>query len=484
MKRTAQLLLVVVWLGTMAAQAQVPSQIQYPNPFKHIILMVQENRTPDNLFHGLLNWSSNYDIATTGKNSKGQEVPLAPVALGNVYDLDHSHSAFKEMYNKGKMDGANKIACYPISGPCPAYPQFKYVENQHHILDPYLTIATQYGWANFMFQTNQGPSFPAHQFLFGGTSAPSKTNDSHGVFVAEAPDDKKGLSYAADHTGCLAPLGEWNWLIHPNGAEGPLYNNPKGKLCFSRDTMASLLDSAGITWEYYSLTVNRGGSDPGGSFWTAPNSIREICDPNSDYTKCTGAEWANNVDLTPSDVLKNIRACKLREVNWVIPNGQDSDHPGYPNNTGGPSWVASVVNAIGNDTKCEQGQGYWSDTAILITWDDWGGWYDHEKPTILRGVQGDYQYGFRVPLLVVSAYTPQAYIDNDRHDFGSILRFMEGIFGITEGSLGFADARSKTDLQDFFDFQQKPRKFKTIPAPLDADFFINDTTPPSPPDDD
>jgi phospholipase C len=488
MKRTAQLLLMLVWLGTMAAEAQIPSQIQYPNPFKHIILMVQENRTPDNLFHGLLNWAganpAKYDIATSGINSKGHKIPLAPVPLGNVYDLDHSHAAFEAMYDKGKMDGGNKIGCSPTSGPCPAYPQFKYVENQNHILDPYLTLATQYGWANFMFQTNQGPSYPAHQFLFGGTSAFSKGGDADGVFVSGNPDAKKGPSYAAGHTGCLAPLSEWNWLIHPDGSQTQLNNDPLGTLCFSHDTMASLLDFAGITWRYYSLRANGGLSDPGGSIFTAPNSIRDICDPNSDYTKCTGAEWADNVDLTPSDVLRDIRACKLKEVSWVIPTGQNSDHPGSPSNIGGPSWVASVVNAIGNDTNCEHGHGYWSDTAIVITWDDWGGWYDHEAPTILPGSQGGYQYGFRVPLLAVSAYTPSAYVDNERHDFGSILRFIEGVFGIKEGSLGFADARSKTDLHGFFNFRQKPRKFQTIEAPLDADFFINDTTLPLPPDND
>ena len=61
---------------------------------------------------------------------------------------------------------------------------------------------------------------------------------------------------------------------------------------------------------------------------------------------------------------------------------------------------------------CDNGAGYWNNTAIFITWDDWGGWYDHEPPTILAQPEGDYQYGFRVPLVVVSAYTPQGYINN------------------------------------------------------------------------
>jgi phospholipase C len=485
MKLAVQTLFLLVSLGTMLAHAQ----IQGPNPFKHVVVIVQENRTPDNLFHGLLTWPGinplNYDLATRGVNSTGQIIPLTPVPLGNSYDLSHAHSAFVAMYDGGKMDGADKIPC---SGTCPANPQFKYVDNSQHIVDPYLTLAAEYGWANFMFQTNQGPSFPAHQFLFGGTSAPSAADDARGIFVAANPSPPSGSTYTAGNdTGCLAPLNEWNWSIgvNSNGTLTKLTNNPLGTLCFSHGTLAELLDDAGLTWKYYAPAAsNPGGSNPGGSIWNAPNSIREICQPDSIYTQCTGSEWAHNVDLKPPDVLTDISACNLANVSWVIPIGQNSDHPGGPNGIGGPSWVASIVNAIGNASTCEQGAGYWSDTAIIITWDDWGGWYDHEKPTILPGSQGDYQYGFRVPLLVVSAYTPQAYVSNVRYDFGSILKFIERVFNIREGSLEFADQRANGDLHDFFEFGRRARKFQTIKAPLDANFFINDKRPPEPPDTD
>ena len=483
MKLTSQHLLVLAWLGTTVAQAQSP------NPFKHVVVVVQENRTPDNLFHGLLTWPginpNNYNIKTSGKNSKGQRIPLAPVPLGIHYDLSHSHAAFLAMYDGGKMDGADLIPC---RGTCPANPQFKYVDNSQHILDPYLTLAAQYGWANYMFQTNQGPSYPAHQFLFGGTSAPSASDDLFGIFVAENPLAPKAATYnALKDTGCLAPLDEKNWLIGVNsdGSETKLQNNPLGTLCFSRKTMAKLLDDAGFTWKYYATTAkNPNGSNPGGSVWNAPNSIREICQPDSQYTQCTGPEWAANVDLNPSDVLQDIGACQLANVSWITPDGRNSDHAGSTNVTGGPSWVASIVNAIGNDKTCQGGAGYWSDTAILITWDDWGGWYDHERPTILPGSQGDYQYGFRVPLLVVSAYTQPGLVSNTRLDFGSILKFIESVFNIPEGSLGFADERSGGGLREFFDFTKSPRHFKTIAAPLDANFFINDKRPPEPPDND
>ena len=140
--------------------------------------------------------------------------------------------------------------------------------------------------------------------------------------------------------------------------------------------------------------------------------------------------------------------------------------------------------AVGVSNNCDNGQGYWNDTAILIVWDDWGGWYDHEPPSLQQQPQKDYEYGFRVPLLVVSAYTPPGYIDNNRYDFGSIVRFIEQNFGLTEGVLGFADARSQTDLTAFLSSADRPRAFKSIYSPKDATYFINDKTPPRNPDED
>ena len=146
-----------------------------------------------------------------------------------------------------------------------------------------------------------------------------------------------------------------------------------------------------------------------------------------------------------SDILSDISTnCKLRGVSWVTPDAANSDHSGHVNNVGGPSWVASIVNAVGKSPcKNPDGSTYWHSTAIIITWDDWGGWYDHEPPTIEAYPQGGYQMGFRVPLIVVSAYTPAGYIHNGREDFGSVARFIERNFGIMEGALTFADARGR-----------------------------------------
>jgi len=173
----------------------------------------------------------------------------------------------------------------------------------------------------------------------------------------------------------------------------------------------------------------------------------------------------------------------LRSVSWVIPTGANSDHA-HVNDGGGPSWVSAIVNAIGNSSTCDGNRGYWDDTAIVIAWDDWGGWYDHVQPTFLAQPEGDYQYGFRVPMVFVSAYTPAGYINNERHDFGSILRFIEHNFGIKEGALNFADARATNELAGFYDIGKAPRKFVTVDAPKSATFFLQDKRKATDPDDD
>jgi phospholipase C len=410
--------------GTILGYAQIAR-------FEHVVIIVQENRTPDKLFQGLCEPpfgsnascsttpnSSQYDIQVADwidRNSAGGTTEPQPVPLANRYDLGHSHAAFVAMCDedpvKGdcKMDGASGIRCI---GACPSKPQFRFIDNSTGIVNPYLQIATQYGWANYMFQTNQGPSFPAHQFLFGGTSAPTAFDDASGIFAAE------NTSGTIMQGGCTVPESITVALIDPSGSE-----NQKIYPCF---------------------------------------------------------DWQENVDLAPTDVLRDIANCNLRSLSWVIPTGANSDHARF-NDGGGPSWVASIVNAIGNSNTCENKTGYWRNTAIFITWDDWGGWYDHEAPTLLAHSQ--YEYGFRVPLLVVSAYTRKGYINNARQDFGSILRFIEHNFGIQEPSLNFADARATNNLTGFFNLHSPPRVFHSILAPKSAAFFLNDTRPVTDPDD-
>jgi phospholipase C len=429
---------------------------------QHVVVIFQENRTPDNLFQDPVLIKNGADIAQSGVNSVGQTITLSPIDLGTAgsnpqnYDLSHAHSAFVAMYDDGKMDGADLIPCSPAAN-CPPNahpnPQFMYVSPSD--VQPYFAMAEQYTFGDHMFQTNQGPSFPAHQFILSGTSAPTATSD---LFASE---NMSGGSIA----GCIATAGTTVALIDPLGIE-----SSSQYPCFEHAALTDLLDAKSVSWRYYAPSA--------GSIWTAPDAIEHICQQrtiNSTLT-CTGPDWTNNVIIPEWQVLEDIPNGRLPQVSWIIPDGAHSDHAAS-NNGSGPSWVAAIVNAIGNSQ-------YWPNTAIIITWDDWGGWYDHVAPKVVNdGISwgSGYVYGFRVPLVIVSPYAKAAYISHTTHDFGSILKFIQTTF--TLPSLGYADARAD-DLSDCFNLAQTPITFQKIPAALDAAHFINDKSPPTDPDDD
>jgi len=431
--------------------------------FQHIVVIFQENRTPDNLFQDPVLISRGADIASSGLNSTGQTIPLSPIDLGTTgsspqnYDLSHANAAFVSMYDGGKMDGANLIPCSPAAN-CPpnAHPNPQYMYVKPADVQPYFALAEQYTFGDRMFQTNEGPSFPAHQFIISGTSAPSTGSN---LFAAENP--------ALGPAGCIAALTNRVKMIDPTGSESkpaPLYP------CFDHPTLTDYLNTKGVTWRYYAPSA--------GSIWTGPDAIQHICQQqtvNGTLT-CTGPDWVNNVVIPQSQVLVDIANGQLPQVSWIIPNGLSSDHA-VANDGSGPSWVSAIVNAIGNSP-------YWANTAIIITWDDWGGWYDHVAPNVINdGVSwgSGYVYGFRVPLIVVSPYAKTAYISHTTHDFGSILKFIETTYNLP--SLGYADGPAD-DLSDCFNLTHTPVTFHTIPAALKAAFFINDKRPPTDPDDD
>jgi phospholipase C len=441
--------------GSSASTAPPPP----PQKVQHVIVIYQENRSTDNLFQDPNLIAAGADIKNKGINSSGTVIPLTPTDLHNdaspytAYDLYHGHLAFTQMYDNGKMDGADKIEllfCYTNCPPPSTNPQFKYVDPS--LVGPYFQLAETYTFGDRMFQTNQGPSFPSHQYIISGTSIPAVGSTS---FVAENPQGSPG---ATKDTGCTTPPQNFVYLIDPQGNE-----NQTIYPCFEHPTLTDELEAKSLSWKYYTASA--------GSIWTAPNAIKHMCGPNSTNTSCTGSDWTNNVVLQNTQILSDIAAGNLAAVSWVIPSGQQSDHA-LATDGSGPSWVASVVNAVGQSQ-------YWSNTVIFITWDDWGGWYDHVAPSI----KDSYEYGFRVPLIVVSPYAKKKYVSHVTHHFGSILKYIEETFSLP--SLGYADSYPETDdLSDCFDYTQTPGPFQTVKSQLGAKYFMENKEAPSDPDDD
>jgi len=515
MKVASKIPLLLFTLGATLAAAQISQ-----GTFKHIIIVVQENRTPDNLFGAgagaqrscgsEYDFEPGVDIDNGGYGipyqSQRQLICNIPLSLTGIYsvgtkvDPDHSHEEpQQDSQNYGQpggwvadYDGGNPGMdgfCHEYdtstwNGICPSY---SYVPQAQ--VQPYFDIASYYGFANYMFQTNQGPSLPAHQFLFAGTSAPVPVNDPSGEwtwFDAE-------LNFAGNNT-CTATPGADATLIDSTGKE-PSYNQCKqnptdphcAQPCYERapspynwGSLADLLGANKVTWKYYAPSKNSNGSISDG-LWVAPAAIDHFCVPTilGGTEECSGlisGQYASNMvwetSEEPVPITNDITSCNLAQVSWVIPDALWSDHAAENNGTG-PSYVANIVNTLGNNPACPTTKEvYWNDTAIFVTWDDWGGWYDHVNPNSPGGPgvnqnQGTwgayYTYGFRVPLLVVSAYTGtynqqtktySGYVSGACgasplpscpnfgqnklyvHDFGSILAFTEWNFKIPIGSIG------------------------------------------------
>jgi len=405
-----------------------PSPSTSPTPstaVQHIVIIVQENRSVDNMFNGF----PGADTAQTGQTHDGKTIRLTSRSLAAPGDAEHSHTAFVTDYDSGAMDGFDLTA---PSGQ-PASYDYEFVPQSETVPD--WTLASTYTFADRLFQSNSGPSFPAHLYLISGQSEMAAAN----------PHTPAGPTQP---WGCDSPSDATVQLMAPNGT---LINGPYP--CFDYTTLADKMDAAGITWRYYAPTLGTSGD-----VWSAYDAIRHVR---------FGSDW-NNVVSPETTILSDVAAGSLAQVTWVVPSKINSDHGGSKS-TSGPQWVGDVVNAIGASK-------FWNNTVIFVTWDDWGGWYDHVAPPQLD-VMG---LGFRVPLIVVSPFAKRGYVSHTQHEFGSILKFTEEQFGLP--SLGTTDARSD-DLSDCFNFSQQRVRFVPVRTRLSPAFFMSQRPGGEPPDD-
>lgn len=401
--------------GGAATQQSVKVELSpSPSPIQHIVIVIQENRTFNNLFEGYpgATWSDE------GLKSNGQVQKLGVLNLQGYsgWDICHALACYQQAYDHGKMDGFNLIK--KIGKGIPATISYNYVN--HNDTTIYWNLARHYTLADDNFESSGSSSFPAHQYLIAGQSG--------------SQDDPPGRPWGCD------------------------FPNKKYNFCFNYETLGDLLDNAGITWRYYSPGTF--GSPSTFSNWEAYDAIKHIR---------YGTDWnPTHISMPETNFFSDVTSGHLQTVSWVVPTFVNSDHLGCGTYCihYGPNWVASVVDAIGNSS-------YWSNTAIFIVWDDWGGWYDPIPPPQIDSVG----LGFRVPLIVVSPYAKAGHISKVQHDFGSILHFTEERFGLP--TLGERDATAD-DLSDCFNYGQKPIVFKNIPhgaygtsdplTPVDSDF--------------
>jgi phospholipase C len=388
--------------------------------------VIQENRTFNDLFATFPGAIG----TTTGKmrvDGSDKTIALEKVDLYDKVTLRHTYPAYKTAYRDGNMDAFNLIHYGPAGRTEGTHP-YQYVDPSQ--LQPYWTMASQYALADKMFQTQGSGSFTAHQDLIrGGTELGPKRS---------IIDDPTRPPWS-----CTAPPGTVTSVI----TTGLLYEPDRGPYpCLSYKTLQELLDAKHVSWKYYTP----GWHFDTGKYWNAFLAISSVYHD--------AKEWEAHISQPETNIFTDISAHQLSAMSWVIPDGVNSDHPGYGSDTG-PSWVASVVNAIGESP-------YWKSTAIVIVWDDWGGFYDPVKPPKLDDQGGP---GFRVAMIVVSPYVPQNEIENTVYEFGSIVRFIEDTWNL--GRLGTTD-ETATSIAHIFDFSQSPRTFQEIPSSYSRSFFV------------
>jgi phospholipase C len=383
------------------------------------------------LFVSLLFTSTNL-ISAAGQTpdaAASQQPTTTPIK--HVIIMMQENHTFDSMF--GTFPGANGVTLPPASNPPPGdidhsapatlaaidggamdevstQGQVQYKQSDIPI---YWSYAQHFGLGDNFFSSMSTPSQPNHMAMIAGQSA----------------------SEFGDHGLCTSPA---NVLMYQNGTNG---SQSYGFPCYYVKTMPALLTSHHISWRYYVQA----------QIWNAPSNIGTLL-------------GSPNIINQPNQIVTDIQSGQLASVSWVTPPITASDHPAYPLEAG-QNFVSSVANAVMNSS-------YWSNTAIFVTWDEWGGFYDHVAPP-KPDATGD---GLRVPLLVISPYAVPGYISHQQGEFASFLKFVEVNWHLPP--VGPRDALTNiSNLTDFFNWKQAPNPVLiqsalpystavTIPQPL------------------
>jgi phospholipase C len=375
--------------------------IDTATPIKRVIYLMLENRSFNNLFGRFPGVNG-----TTVGIEYGAEKPLIACPEWLPGDLPHDRAAFLNCMNGGDLDGFGGGQF----GSTYAYSTFE--ERQ---IPNYWMWAREYALSDNFFASAAGPSYANHYYFIAGQSGGVIDNPEN--IETRVEGDKRFKSW-----GCDA-LGE-DVFVFVKDRQG---NLTKHDTCFTFRTMGEELSDAGIDWAFYSAMPGQPGY-----FWNAYNGISNVF--HTDL-------WHQHT--RPVDrLLDDIEAGTLPPVTWVTPRFELSDHPPY--STGhAHNWVTDIVNGV---MKTDA----WEHTAIFLTWDEWGGFYDPVVPPEIDPIG----LGIRVPLLTISPYTQRGVIDTERGEFSTPLRFIADNWG-----LDYLTPRiEKThNFDHVFDFKSEPR---------------------------
>jgi phospholipase C len=392
-------------------------------PIDHVFLIIKENHTFDNYFGSYPGASG----AMSAKDSKGDAVPLAPCPTDLAYPGDNSWLSAHRDFDQGAMDhfdlgevGTCPYTGDPVTGAFVTYSPASGTAGGS--VAYYWQLAQRGVLCDNYFTSQMGDSTPNHMYTFAAQCGGCISNENMAThtFTVKSPN------------GAVTS--------HPNhftAAEIPT-------------SLANELEQKKLTWRYFA---------------EAGSAKLGLLENNDSSIKCLDVvsalpDFATSYNTTPGldSALAGLLAQKnVGHVTWIKPSPENCEHPGLGHVDPGAAWTQAIVAAIGKSP-------YWKSCAIFITWDDFGGFYDHVAPPAV-----DYLgLGFRAPCLIVSPYAKKGFIDHTQLEHSSLCKFAETVFGLPPMSA--RDAAS-ADMTEAFDFTQAPRDFSEF----------DPTAPPTPP---
>jgi len=427
---------------------------------KHVVVIMQENRSFDSYFgtypgaNGIPMQNGKPTVCSPNPTTQVCEPPYHDAHDVNQGGPHAAPDAVADI-NGGKMDGfirqqkaGFKPECLDPNNPICTNTSIIDVMGWHDAreIPNYWTYAKQFVLQDAMFEPNASWSLPAHLFMVSGWSAKCSVKDDPSSCVSELQAPK----LPPDFLATLDPR-------QPISKTNPNY--PWTDLTY-------LLHKNKVSWGYYVATGNEPDCrDDAATCAEHRQNARTpgIWNPLPFFTTVEQDAQLSNIQSTDKFVTAARRG-RLPSVSWVIPDEIHSEHP-PAKVSDGQTWVTNLINTVMSGPD-------WKSTAIFLSWDDWGGFYDHVQPPTVD-VNG---YGLRVPGLVISPYAKKGYIDHHVLSHDAYMKFVEDVFlggqRIDPATDGRPDPRPGVrenasqlgDLASDFDFTQKPRRPLLLPA--------------------
>jgi phospholipase C len=418
LRRLASFLIPAFLLLIVAAEAQDATHTPNISQIQHIIYIIKENRSYDSFF-GTFPGANG---ATTATISTGQTITMGHMGDQIPHDIT-GHGWWDAItgMNGGKMDRFDLVTSGSTNGDFLGFQQLYQAD-----IPNYWKYAKNFVLSDNTFSSLQGASFPNHLYTIAAQSG--------GVWNNTLQINGHGQLWGCDaNTAAQVPAMDLNHVV------------TKPFPCFDFQTLGDLLDGAGLTWKFYAPPAGTAGYVF--STYDAINHIRNT------------SLWKQHVVLDTQFAV-DAAAGNLPNVAWLVTTGKSSfgtgggiaatttsvDNNEHPPGSvcSGENWTVAQLNALMHGAN-------WSSSAVFLTYDDFGGFYDHVPPPPVD----IYGLGPRVPMLIISPYAKKNYISHTQYELSSVIKFAEEVFGLP--SLGQRDATAN-DTTDSFDFTQSPRQ--------------------------